>query len=113
MLQPEHRGGNRARRRASDSDDTDSAPSRRGGDGNNGVVEIHNKESAMIWEPSPLVNNKQPGASSGRRPVAGLAVGCLITVTGFQGEMSSVGEDGFQFSLQTKDYMPFLAPVIG
>ena len=26
--------------------------------------------------------------------------------------MSSVGEDGFQFSLQTKDYMPFRAPVI-
>jgi len=26
--------------------------------------------------------------------------------------MSSVGEDGFQFSLQTKDYMPFRASVI-
>ena len=44
--------------------------------------------------------------------MAGLAIGCLISFAGFQGEMFSVCQSGLQFSLQTEDYMPFLAPVI-
>ncbi len=41
MLQAQHRGSDDARLRASDAHNPDAASARRSGDGNDGVVEVH------------------------------------------------------------------------
>jgi len=44
--------------------------------------------------------------------MARLAIGGLVAIARLQSEAPAIGEFGLQFSLQTKDDMPFRTPVV-